>query len=108
MPPTSNMDDVELKLDDLIDTVVKAIVSAYQTQDLDNALVIRDELQRLPSALTTEVINGVILRLVQTDPDLCRWFLLDVFLREADPDGRADVAERINLLMADLKTQQDR
>jgi hypothetical protein len=102
------MDDVELKLDDLIDTVVKAIVSAYQTQDLDNALVIRDELQRLPSALTTEVINGVILRLVQTDPDLCRWFLLDVFLREADPDGRADVAERINLLMADLKTQQDR
>lgn len=102
------MDDVTVNLDELVNAVVKAIATAYQTQSLENALVIRDELQRLPPALTTEVINGVILHLVQTDPALCRWFILDVFLCEADPEGRADVAERINLLMADLKTQQNR
>lgn len=101
------MDDVKANLDDLIEVVVKAVVSAYQTQELENALVIRDELQRLPNALTTEVLNGVILDLVKINPDLCRWFILDVFLCEADPDGRADVAERINLLMADLNTQQN-
>jgi hypothetical protein len=104
---TRSMDDVTVNLDDLIEAVVKAVVSAYQTQELENALVIRDELRRLPDNLTTEVLNGVILRLVQINPDLCRWFILDVFLRESDPDGKADVAERINLLMADLKTQQD-
>lgn len=101
------MDDVKANLDDLIGVVVKAVISAYQTQELENALVIRDELQRLPNALTTEVLNGVILNLVKINPDLCRWFILDVFLCEADPEGRADVAERINLLMADLKAQQD-
>ncbi|XHX77507.1 MAG: hypothetical protein RBJ76_24215 [Stenomitos frigidus ULC029] len=101
------MDDVKANLDALIEVVVKAVVSAYQTQELENALVIRDELQRLPNDMTTEVINGVILSLVQTNPDLCRWFILDVFLCEANPEGKADVAERINLLMADLNTQQD-
>ncbi|MBW4581733.1 MAG: hypothetical protein KME42_19370 [Tildeniella nuda ZEHNDER 1965/U140] len=99
------MDDVKANLNELIGVVVQAVVSAYQTQELENALMIRDELQRLPDAMTTEVINGVILSLVETNPDLCRWFILDVFLCEADPEGKADVAERINLLMADLNAQ---
>ncbi|HEY9896943.1 MAG TPA: hypothetical protein V6D34_16300 [Candidatus Sericytochromatia bacterium] len=106
-PLTSSMDDVKPNLNELIEVVVKAVASAYQTQELDNALVIRDELKRLPDHLTTEVLNGVILSLVNTNPDLCRWFILDIFLHGSDPDGRADVAERINLLMADLNTQQD-
>lgn len=101
------MNDATVNLDDLIGAVVMAITSAYQTQELENALVIRDELKRLPDDLTTEVLNGVMLSLVKTNPDLCRWFILDVFLHESDPEGKADVAERINLLMADLNTQQD-
>ncbi len=99
------MDDVTANLDELIAIVVKAVISAYQTQAFENALVIRDQLQRLPTHLTTEVLNGVIFKLVQINPDLCRWFILDVFLCEANPEGRADVAERINLLMADLNAQ---
>jgi hypothetical protein len=34
---------------------------------------------------------------------LCRWFIIDIFLKDADPEGKADVAERINLLLADLR-----
>ncbi|XGW00391.1 MAG: hypothetical protein ACAF41_15830 [Leptolyngbya sp. BL-A-14] len=101
------MTDATVDLDDLIGVIIQAITSAYQTQELEQALVIRDALQRLPNELTTEVINRIMLRLVSTQPDLCRWFILDVFLREANPEGKADVAERINLLMADLKAQQD-
>jgi hypothetical protein len=72
-----------------------------------NALVIRDELKRLPDYLTTEVLNGIMLSFVKTKPDLCRWFILDVFLYESNPEGKADVAERINLLMADLNAEQN-
>lgn len=84
--------------------MVKAVLKARQTDDINDALVIRDELHRLPSGMMTEVLNQVILRLVQIDPVLCRWFIVDVFLRDADPEGRADVAERINLLMAELRS----
>ncbi len=91
-------------LDQLVTVLVKAILMAYQTQAPEHAEAIRDELQRLPDSLTTEILNGVILRLVKIDPTLCRWFILDVFLKDADPEGKADVAERINLLLADLRS----
>lgn len=66
--------------------------------------MIRDELRRLPDDLTTEILNQVMLALVKIDPDVCRWFILDVFLHGADPEGKADVAERLNLLFADLQS----
>lgn len=96
---------LEIDLDELVNAVVTAVVSAYQTGDMDSALVIRDELRRLPDALVTETLNATMLRLMQVDPALCRWFILDVFLYNADPEGKADVAERLNLLLADLQSQ---
>ena len=101
-PPNENQPEVDLS--QLVEAVVKAVLKTKQTQDLEDALMIRDELHRLPNALMTEVLNQVMLRLVQVDPDLCRWFIVDIFLRDADPEGRADVAERINLLMAELQS----
>lgn len=95
---------LEIDLDGLVATVVKAVTLAKQTGEPDNALIIRDELRRLPNDLLTDVLNGVMLKLVKIDPQLCRWFVLDVFLLDADPEGRADVAERINLLLADLRS----
>ncbi|GAQ00141.1 hypothetical protein [Leptolyngbya sp. NIES-2104] len=88
----------------LIEAVVKAILKVGQTHDLEQAFVVRDELRRLPDALLTEVLNQVMLHLVSIDPLLCRWFIIDVFLRDASPEGRADVAERINLLIAGLRS----
>lgn len=88
----------------LVESVVKAILKVGQTQDLEEAIVIRDQLRRLPDTLLTEVLNQVILRLVPIDPLLCRWFIIDIFLRDAPPEGRADVAERINILLADLRS----
>lgn len=90
----------------LVESVLNAIAQVGKTQDLERALMIRDEIRRLPDDLVTEILNQVILRLVLMDPDLCRWFLLDVFLRDAVPEAKADVAERINLLLADLQNQQ--
>lgn len=98
----TGVNQLKADLNDLIDAVVKAVLLASQSQNFDDALVIRDQLHRLPNELITEVLNGVMLALVKMDPQLCRWFILDVFLCEADPEGKADVAERINLLMADL------
>ncbi|MBE9179535.1 hypothetical protein IQ268_13275 [Oculatella sp. LEGE 06141] len=98
------MDDLEDSLNSLVNAVVAAIVVTNQTRKLGDAIAICDHLHRLPESLLTEVLNGIMLNLVQTDPLLCRWFILDVFLREADPEGKADVAERINLLMADLQS----
>jgi hypothetical protein len=97
------MDEFENQLNTLIETVVKAVIQAGQVKDLDNALMIRDEIQRLPNTLVTEVLNGVMLQLLAVDPELCRWFILEAFLREAPAEGKADVAERINLLLADLR-----
>lgn len=88
----------------LVDAVVKAVLKVGQTQDLEEALVVRDQLQRLPDRLLTEVLNQVMLQLVAIDPLLCRWFIIDVFLRDAPAEGRADVAERINILLADLRS----
>ncbi|MBD1846767.1 hypothetical protein H6F89_25845 [Cyanobacteria bacterium FACHB-63] len=88
----------------LVDSVVKAVLKVGQSQNLEEAIVIRDELRRLPDALLTEVLNQVMLHLVPIDPLLCRWFIIDVFLRDAPAEGRADVAERINLLLADLQS----
>lgn len=102
-PDSEKFQELGIDLNQLVTTVVKAVLLARQTQELDNALVIRDELKRLPDYLLTEVLNGVMLKLVKIDPDLCRWFVLDIFLYDADPEGKADVAERINLLLADLQ-----
>ena len=88
----------------MIEAVVAAIVKVGQTEDLAEALVIRDQLRRLPDTFLTEVLNEVILQLVPINPDLCRWFIVEVFLRDAPPEGRADVAERINMLLADLRS----
>lgn len=101
-PPQDN-DSSTLDLGSLVEAVVRAILVAHQAQELDKALLIRDELNRLPSSLVTEVLNGVILHLVKVDPALCRWFVLDVFLYEADPEGKASVAEQFNLMVADLQ-----
>lgn len=95
-----NADDFNL----LVESVVKAVLKVGQTKDLGEAIVIRDQLRRLPDTLLTEVLNQVILHLVPIDPLLCRWFIVDVFLRDAPPEGRADVAERINILLADLSS----
>lgn len=89
----------------MVEAVVKSAIAAHKSQNLEDALAIRDELQRLPRTWMTEVINGVMLELVRIDPILCRWFVLDVFLYDADPEGKADVAERINLMLADLKAK---
>lgn len=99
---TLSSEDIEPTLKRLVTAIVEAVVAAKQSQNWDEALAIRDQLKRLPNALMTEVINDVMLNLIKVEPDLCRWFILDVFLCEADPAGKADVAERINLLMADL------
>jgi hypothetical protein len=88
----------------LVDAVVKAVLKVGQTQDLEEAIVVRDQLRRLPDLLLTEVLNQVMLQLVAIDPLLCRWFIIDVFLRDAPAEGRADVAERINILLADLRS----
>jgi hypothetical protein len=98
---------LEFNLRRLIETIAEAVVLAHQRQSLEEALGLRDELNRLPHPWMTEVLNGIMLKLIQIDPDLCRWFILDVFLLEADPEGRADVAERINLLLADLRSVQE-
>lgn len=90
-----------------MEAVVNAVVRINETQELDGALVIRDEIQRLPNSLVAEVLNRVMLHLVKIDPELCRWFIIDVFLYGADPEGKADVAERLNLLMADLRSTRD-
>lgn len=103
-PINENINELEVELGNLVEAIVKAVVVASETQKLESALAIRDELNRLPDYLTKEVLNGVILGLVKIDPLLCRWFILDVFLRDADPEGKADVAERINLLIADLRS----
>lgn len=100
------MEDLKkVNLDELIEAVVKAVVTVKQTNAVEDALMIRDQLRRLPNDVTTEVLNGVILQLVATDPAVCRWFIVDVFLRDAAPEARADVAERINLLLADLQSK---
>lgn len=101
-----NINELQPDISALAEAVAKAVIAANQTQALEDAFVLRDQLRRLPDYLLTEVLNGVILQLVQKDPDLCRWFIVDIFLRDADPEGKADVAERINLLMADLRSQQ--
>lgn len=103
-PINENINELEVELSNLVEATVKAILIAKETQKLENALVIRDELHRLPNYLMKEVLNGVILNLVKIDPLLCRWFVLDIFLRDAEPNGKADVAERINLLIADLRS----
>lgn len=95
---------LQADLSHLVEAVVKAVVTAYQINSLEDALLIRDQLRQLPDYLVTEVLNSVILELVQVDPALCRWFILDVFLRDAELEGKADVAERINLLLADLQS----
>lgn len=97
-------DEMEINLKQLVEAVVKAVVAVSQTQDLEAVLAIRDQLRRLPDYLLTDVINDIIWSLVKIDPILCRWFILDIFLREADPEGKADVAEQINLLIADLRS----
>jgi hypothetical protein len=99
------MNELDTNLNTLVDAVAKAVLAANRNENLEDALSIRDELHRLPNELITEVLNGVILNLVKVDPEVCRWFILDVFLRNADPEGRADVAERINLLLDDLRSQ---
>lgn len=88
----------------LVNAIVKAVLKVGQTRDFAEASVIRDELHRLPSLLLTEVLNQVILQLISIDPILCRWFIVEVFLQDAEPEGRADVAERINILLADLRS----
>lgn len=98
--PTPDADD----FNHLVEAVVRAVLKVGQAQDLSEALVIRDELRRLPDTLLTEVLNQVMLKLVAIDPLLCRWFIVEVFLRDAPPEGRADVAERINMLLADLSS----
>jgi hypothetical protein len=93
-------------LPQLMDSVVQAVTKVGEDRDLESALFVRDEIRRLPDALVTEILNQLILRLIFVDPLLCRWFVLDVFLHDADPAAKADVAERINVLIADLRSQQ--
>jgi hypothetical protein len=98
------MNELAKDLNGLVEAVTKAIMIAGQTQQFEDAKVIKNQLRRLPDSMVTEVLNGVILNLVNTQPELCRWFILDIFLSEAPPEGRADVAERLNLLIADLQS----
>ena len=95
-----------INLPQLVEAVVQAVTKVGESRDLETALAIRDEIRRLPDELVTEILNQLILRLIFIDPLLCRWFVLDAFLHDADPDAKADVAERINVLMADLRSQQ--
>ena len=99
-------DQSAINLPQLIEVVVQAVTKVGEDRDLESALAIRDEIRRLPDDLVTEVLNQLILRLIFVDPLLCRWFVLDVFLHDANADAKADVAERINVLMADLRSQQ--
>lgn len=103
-PVNKSMNELEIELNHLVEAVVEAVLIASKTQEIENALVIRDELRRLPNHLVTEVLNGVILKLLKINPILCRWFILDIFLQDAEPEGKADVAERINLLIADIQS----
>lgn len=96
-----------INLPQLVEAAVQAVIKVGESRDLETALAIRDEIQRLPNELVTEVLNQLILRLIFIDPLLCRWFVLDVFLHDAEPDAKADVAERINVLMTDLRSQQN-
>lgn len=98
-------DQSAINLPQLIEVVVQAVTKVGEDRNLESALAIRDEIRRLPDDLVTEVLNQLILRLIFVDPLLCRWFVLDVFLHDSDPDAKADVAERINVLMADLRSQ---
>lgn len=102
----NEVDRSGINLPQLIEVVVQAVTKVGEGRDLESALAIRDEIRRLPDDLVTEILNQLILRLILVDPLLCRWFVLDVFLYDADPDAKADVAERINVLMADLRSQQ--
>ncbi|GAB4385917.1 MAG: hypothetical protein Kow00121_51470 [Elainellaceae cyanobacterium] len=86
----------------LIEVIFKAVMQVGSTQNMEEGLIIRDEIRRLPDQFVTEILNQIILRLVLIDPELCRWFVLDVFLHDSDPEAKADVAERINVLIADL------
>ncbi|MBD2230487.1 hypothetical protein [Phormidium tenue] len=95
-----------INLPQLVEAVVQAVTKVGESRDLETALAIRDEIRRLPDELVTEVLNQLILRLIFIDLPLCRWFVLDVFLHDADPEAKADVAERINMLMTDLRSQQ--
>lgn len=101
-PPQEPSNNFDGALSQLVAAVVNSAIAAYQTKD-SSALMIRDELHRLPGPVMTEVLNGVMLELMQVDPALCRWFILDVFLHDADPEGKADVAERINIMLANLQ-----
>ncbi|MBW4460145.1 MAG: hypothetical protein KME47_07900 [Nodosilinea sp. WJT8-NPBG4] len=96
-----------INLPQLVEAVVQAVTKVGESRDLDTALAIRDEIRRLPDELVTEILNQLILRLIFIDPSLCRWFVLDGFLHGADLDAKADVAERINVLMTDLQSQQN-
>ncbi|MBW4520040.1 MAG: hypothetical protein KME16_10125 [Scytolyngbya sp. HA4215-MV1] len=86
----------------LIEVIFKAVIRVGSSHNMEEGLMIRDEIRRLPDQLVTEILNQIILRLVLIDPELCRWFVLDVFLHDSDPEAKADVAERINVLIADL------
>lgn len=99
------MEPTGTDLSQLIEVVIQTVIKAGETRHLDTALAIRDEIRRLPDEVVTEILNRLILKLIFIDPLLCRWFVIDVFLRDADPDARADVAERINVLLADLRSQ---
>ncbi|HEY9660536.1 MAG TPA: hypothetical protein V6C65_18940 [Allocoleopsis sp.] len=100
---TDNDTPVDLTI--LTQAVVQAVQAAGTTRSFEDALLIRDEIKRLPPPVLTELLNNVMLNLVSVDPDLCRWFIVDIFLHDADPEGRADVAERINLLLDDLHSR---
>ncbi|MBD2107260.1 hypothetical protein [Nodosilinea sp. FACHB-13] len=105
-PLPNELSQSGINLPQLVEAVVQAVTKVGESRDLETALAIRDEIRRLPDELVTEVLNQLILRLIFIDPPLCRWFVLDVFLHDSDPDAKADVAERINILMTDLQSQQ--
>ncbi len=106
-PSLSNFEQLPDNFSELIEAVYQAVIRVGSTQNLQDAIVIRNEIRRLPNSLVTEVLNQIILRLVLVNPEICRWFVLDVFLRDVDLEAKADVAERINILLADLQSQQD-
>jgi hypothetical protein len=95
-----------INLPQLIEATVQAVTKVGESRNLENALVIRDQIRRRPDELVAEILNQLILRLIFINPLLCRWFVLDVFLHDADLEAKADVAERVNILMADLRSQQ--
>ncbi len=69
-PLNKNINGLETEVDRLVEAVVEAVVMASQTQEIEIALVIRDEIRLLPSYLVTEVLKGVILKLVKINPIL--------------------------------------